>query len=493
MCEGDACEPDDELACAGLPLEGVCDGNVVRGCLEGWPFTVDCAELGKRCVIGDEGAGCRKPSAEDCEHFGTLPRCEGQKLLTCVAGERVVRDCAAMSARCEVLAHTGLASCVVASELARAPRDNEPCGPCGCLEGMPIFSDESCNGKDDDGDTWIDEDVSCEPLQVIAFVVTDSAGGSSYSAEDIEQEIASVDEVFSADHGGLRMHVALAGLVELPRPDYLSIEDDELGPLLAELRSNPSLASSQGLRVPIVFTDELASDDTPKAGLSTLPNGTCGGTRRTPFPQPLRGVIVVAKRRAPTTVAHELGHFLGLCHTHEADPEAVVRVARWRNRDGSGRESTCDAVCSLEGDGICDTPRDPGPESCTYDARCDVQCGSGDVPSARNLMSYYTSCRDQLTPIQTVELHRSRALLDGWYRCAEPSECPCLPDGVAAPADRIERIACPEQMSCRPTASGDFGCSLDGALLEGERCRAHAECGADLVCVEQRCANWPTP
>ena len=166
-------------------------------------------------------------------------------------------------------------------------------------------------------------------------------------------------------------------------------------------------------------------DDAPKAGLSTLPNGYCGGTRRALSPQALRGVVAVAKRRAPTTVAHEVGHFLGLCHTHETDTEAVVQVARYR--DPRGRfEQTCDASCSLEGDGICDTPHDPGPEICGYDQQCIARCPSDDAPSTRNLMSYYTSCRDQLTPLQTITLQRSRALLEGWNRCADPA-CPCTP------------------------------------------------------------------
>jgi len=103
-------------------------------------------------------------------------------------------------------------------------------------------------------------------------------------------------------------------------------------------------------------------------------------------------------------------------------------------------------------------------------------------------MSYYTACRDQLTPLQTVELQRSRTLLEGFYRCADAGACPCVPASAIAPADGVEYVQCPEQMSCRPTAQGGFGCTLDGALLAGEACRGHAECGANLLCVRQRCS-----
>ena len=209
LCQLDACEPTDELACAGLPLEGVCHGNVVRGCLSGWPFERDCTALGKRCVVGEEGAVCRKPSESDCEQHGALPRCEDQKLLSCMGGQRVVRDCSAMGARCEVLQHTGLASCVIATELERAPRDTDPCGPCGCPDGLPQFDDEACNGRDDDGDTGR-RASELRAARGRRLFDHRQRRQSSHSREDIEQEIARVDTLFSADHGGLPMRVELA-------------------------------------------------------------------------------------------------------------------------------------------------------------------------------------------------------------------------------------------------------------------------------------------
>jgi hypothetical protein len=478
LCQGEACEETDAHACAGLPAEGLCDGDVVRGCLAGWPFERDCGALGKRCVKDVEGAVCRKPAADDCDP-ATPPRCAGQVLVSCVEGKQVARDCNAMNARCETVRHTGVPACVAVRELDRAPREHDTCGPCGCIDDAPRFEEETCNGADDDGDERIDEEARCEPLEVVAFVVTDATGASSYSQVDIEQEIARLDAAFAQGSAGLSMHVALAEVVELARPEYLQLDaDTELNALIGELSQSALLAPSLGARVPLVFTDEVLVEEVPKAGIATLPNGYCGGLRLFMEPQPLRGLVAVAKRRAPTTLAHELGHFLGLCHTHETHSEPVVRVGRWRDASG-GYETTCDATCTLEGDGICDTPLDPGPTSCRYDTRCDAQCAGGEAPSTRNLMSYYTECRSELTPWQTVELARTRALLDGWLRCAEPSACPC-----ALQDERTD--ACPEQMSCRPTAQG-LACTLDGVFLAGERCRAHAECGAGLVCFERRC------
>jgi hypothetical protein len=486
LCQGDACEPSDVLACGSLPAEGVCDGDVVRGCLSGWPFERDCRALGKRCVIGDEGAVCRKPSQDDCDRSGPLPRCDGQKLLTCSEGQRVTRDCAAMDASCQVLPQIGVAACVAVTELARPPREHDGCGPCGCPETKD-YTDEVCNGSDDDGDTWIDEGVTCEPLKVVAYVIAGGAGGGSYSRADIEQEIAYVDGLFAAEHGGLGMRVELAAVYDLVKPEYASFDEGDLGRFIRDLERGAIVGASAELRVPIIFTDEVMLDDAPKAGVSTLPNGHCGGTRRSLGPQPLRGLVAVSKRRAPTTVAHELGHFLGLCHTHEAETDGVVRVARWTEPGDQGFESTCDATCTLEGDGICDTPPDPGPELCAYDMQCIAHCATDAAPSTHNLMSYYTACRNQLTPLQATVAQRSRVLLEGFYRCADPTACPCLPTAATgAPG------ACPEQMSCRPINAQAFGCTLDGAFMEGERCRVHDECGSDLLCLGQRCARLPS-
>jgi hypothetical protein len=279
------------------------------------------------------------------------------------------------------------------------------------------------------------------------------------------------------------MRVELAAVHELAKPDYLSFDERDLGSFIRELERGVIPGAGSELRVPLVFTDEVVLGDAPKAGVSTLPNGQCGGTRRSKGPQPLRGLVAVGKRRAATTLAHELGHFLGLCHTHEDETDGVVRVARWTEADGQGFESTCDATCTLEGDGICDTPPDPGPELCSYDMQCTAHCATDAAPSTRNLMSYYTGCRDQLTPLQAVVAQRSRALLEGWYRCADPSACPCVPTAPPGAAG-----ACPEQMSCRPIGAQAFGCTLDGALLQGgsavwHRARSRGRNSGAIACA----------
>lgn len=190
-------------------------------------------------------------------------------------------------------------------------------------------------------------------------------------------------------------------------------------------------------------------------------------------PQPPFGAVVVAKARAPTTVAHEIGHFLGLCHTHFEYQPPSQRVVRWEADDGRQRAILCDTQCRTGGDGVCDTPEDPGPPSCSYDASCQVACGDPAQPDARNLMSYYTACRDRFSVGQAMQLRRGAALRRGWHRCLFGAGCPCDPIDPE----------CPEQMTCRPWGEANaFRCGLDGPKPQGQACAHHDECGAGALC-----------
>lgn len=91
-----------------------------------------------------------------------------------------------------------------------------------------------------------------------------------------------------------------------------------------------------------------------------------------------------------STLAHEIGHYMGLMHTHGGSSDELV--------DGSN--------CSTEGDLICDTPADPGlsglvDTACMYTGTALDANNQPYQPDPTNIMSYSRKvCRTAFTPTQ---------------------------------------------------------------------------------------------
>lgn len=403
----------------------------------------------------EEGAVCRERTPLDCRPGLDPARCEGDVLWACGEGHWQRWDCARQLARCD----TGPfgARCVRSRALPGA----EDCGPCGC---PPSYATpEVCDGRDNDGDGFVDENLDCPVVTLLPIVVTDDAGEHAYPPEELEDELRRLNTDFARDDG-LGLVFEWAPTVTLAEERWKVVRDGTLHELLA---GAPLPVDT--FVVPVFFVDEIWVDDVPRPGLATPPNGTCGGQRRTPHPQPPVGGVVVAKPRWPTTLSHEIGHYLGLCHTHQTTEDALVV-----EDPETGR--ACVDACALEGDGICDTPRDPGPTQCTFDDGCLVTCERGEQPDTANLMSYYPTCRHAFTPEQARTMRHAAALRRGWQPCLGPEGCPCNPLGGD----------CPEGMTCRRMqveGATAWMCGLDGATLPGGRCDDPAECSHGSTCV----------
>ena len=120
-------------------------------------------------------------------------------------------------------------------------------------------------------------------------------------------------------------------------------------------------------------------------------NGYCGWAN---FPSSSKRFILLANSCAmnTSTLAHEIGHYFGLYHTHQGGNELV---------DGSN--------CTTAGDLLCDTPADPNLSgqvntSCQYTGTAVDANGDPYVPDPLNLMSYSRkTCRDDFSVDNPIE------------------------------------------------------------------------------------------
>jgi MAM domain, meprin/A5/mu/Pregnancy-associated plasma protein-A/SprB repeat/Secretion system C-terminal sorting domain len=114
---------------------------------------------------------------------------------------------------------------------------------------------------------------------------------------------------------------------------------------------------------------------------------------------------------------HELGHYLGLYHTHG------------KTNNGTTDELVNGSNCLTAGDDVCDTPADPNlrysASNCVYTGTARDLNNHAYVPQVPNHMSYApTNCRNQFTVGQMNRMAyttiHDRGYLQG---CAHPSGC----------------------------------------------------------------------
>lgn len=135
----------------------------------------------------------------------------------------------------------------------------------------------------------------------------------------------------------------------------------------------------------IYFINKILNDDVFLCGYAT-------------FPWSDLEYVVVKNSCAlnGSTLAHEVGHYLGLLHTHE--------TAR-------GNELVDGSNCSFTGDEVCDTPADPRLGAGNVDNNCKYTGNTRDLnndrykPDPSNLMSYsLKACRNNFTSGQQARM-----------------------------------------------------------------------------------------
>jgi hypothetical protein len=317
----------------------------------------------------------------------------------------------------------------------------------------------------------VDESGACDPIPLVAFI----PNGAKLANLDarMQDELAILNRVYEPMRFQWAKTLPTAGRYR--NFDPREMEDAavvfsqlEAKAYIARTRAADPSAAPRGddgfdFYVAVLFSEKLRIEP-PKSGISTLPNATCGGVRVSDQPSPPHGLIVLTEARAPETLTHEMGHYFGLCHTHE-------ELARFATKISDRPE------CQRSGDGICDTAYDPGPTQCVEQAPCDFVCPKESArPDAANVMSYYISCRRALTAEQIALAQHGLGLRRGWFRCLDPRDCVC---------DPAQPNVCPADMSCHPGTSRDaaWSCELDGPGLPGASCRDASQCSSSAFCL----------
>lgn len=482
FCRNGQCVASDWTSNCAEPPHGRCEGDEVVYCDAGETAVIDCAASGRVCRMGGEGASCVVLPPEGACSFET-PRCNGDVLEFCAAGVTQQLHCNDQGGACMELADRG-AWCT--RPMRPVPRDEAAaCGPCGCPPQSEADEPEVCNGEDDDGNGYIDDGVDCGLVVIDAWVGSGEHRERLIDEGGLRAEIEAVNQTFARSGSAIRF--ALGAVQDLELPGSSSLAFDQLSALLDELETSstfqtledPARLGEAPYSVRLVFAGELLDGQVPKLGVAYpfITRG-CGEILREGGPRFERALIAVADRRSQTTLAHELGHLFGLCHTHDGDPAAAIPVSR------ADSEEVCGEWCTYEGDAICDTP--PDHQECGYDSRsCVATCPGPEQPDTRNIMSYYHACRSHFSPQQVSLMEHTLALRRAWRKC-RGGACIC------EPAER----SCPLGMSCRPTGGSGkpvFACGMDGPQLPGGRCDSNAHCSAHSLCVATqsggRCAR----
>lgn len=124
-------------------------------------------------------------------------------------------------------------------------------------------------------------------------------------------------------------------------------------------------------------------------------------------------MIATSCMKNGSTLAHEMGHYLGLYHTHTST---------------FGNEAVDGSDCATQGDLICDTPADPNlsgdvnNDGCIYEGTSLDENGQTYTPSVTNLMSYTSKeCRYEVTEEQLSKALWTLQNQRTYLNCTPPS------------------------------------------------------------------------
>lgn len=228
----------------------------------------------------------------------------------------------------------------------------------------------------------LSEDTFYVPVKAHIIRQTNQTGG--LSIQKFQEEFDSVNYFFK----NARIRFELCGQINyIDNSSYRTLNMPEEENILTQ--------SAEIARViNIYFTDTLLLGGNRICGYSFLPVG------------PNNIFIDNACVNNGNTVAHELGHFFSVLHTHgKSNTELTDELVNGSN-------------CAIAGDYICDTPADPNldgkvtysilTKKCTYTGTAKDANGEAYKPMVENIMSYSKpQCTDSFTTEQYLMIRNS--------------------------------------------------------------------------------------
>jgi hypothetical protein len=246
--------------------------------------------------------------------------------------------------------------------------------------------------------------------------------------------------------GGLSLsewYAALQNLNTLFEPGNLHFEEcgppniihsddyfDFHGNQQSALHSTYGLADVMNVYIP--GGDLLTSSGAGACGYAFLPWG--GG--------PNLMLVASSCMNSGNTFAHEVGHYLGLYHTHGIAPSCGPLTDELVN--GSN--------CATAGDRVCDTPADPGLRTgsncenfwvnndCVYIGTATDANGQQFMPNTGNIMSYSRhQCRDHFSPAQLARMYFYATTPPRSFHVCTP--CSNAPTGLSVTSTGFSHIS----------------------------------------------------